>query len=128
MAGVSAMHTRRGHREQSPWNGVWWSGDLPTRIVEYEPSSDRPEGKKELSQDWQEQRDEDDGGDGCLDERTGGDHTERDDAEDDEDEVLHIVHGPTMGTEGAKGSGGRVGCFEGGEAGGRRLSTSDLGP
>lgn len=104
----------------------FWNGDLPTSVVEYQPPSYGPEGKEELSQDWEEKRGEDGGRDACLDERTGWDHTERENAEDDEDEVLHIVKGPSMCTKGAERIGGRVGCLQGGETGGGRLSTSNL--
>lgn len=100
--------------------------NLPTSVVEYEPASDGPEGEEKLSQDRDEDRGEDDGRDSSLDERTGWDDTEREDAKDDEDDVLHIVQGPTVCTKGAESVGGRDGGLEGGETGGRRLSTSDL--
>ncbi|MCJ1461885.1 hypothetical protein MMC07_000484 [Pseudocyphellaria aurata] len=137
-AGVSHMQLTSRHREPS----AFWlttadtrrnirgadsmERHLPTRVVKYQPPSNRPEGKKELSQDRKEKRGENGECDSGLDEGTGWDDTERKDAEDDEYEVLHIVERPTMSTEGAEGIGRRVRCLEGGKTGGGRLSTSDL--
>lgn len=65
--GVSNMHVTGGfrkppilrsfcsfrgeHHEETRWESDVWNSNLPTSVVEYEPTSYGPEGKEELSRD-----------------------------------------------------------------------------